>query len=141
MCAIFGWFREASVCASRLNRASRSASLANTIRQDFERDVTIQFRVAGAVNHTHPAFANLRNDFVGAESGSRGEAHCSGWRDYNEGTTKPDGGATAEVGQRPRPILPRSLQRPTGSTGGRAREKINKTGVRLWTACSTRKFV
>jgi hypothetical protein len=30
-------------------------------------------------------------------------------------------------------ILPRSFQRPRASTEGRAREKINKTGVRLWT--------
>jgi len=35
----------------------------------------------------------------------------------------------------PGPILPRSLQRPLASTEGSATEKINKTGVRLWTAC------
>jgi hypothetical protein len=38
------------------------------VREDFERDVTIQFRVAGAVDQPHPAFADLRNDFVDAES-------------------------------------------------------------------------
>jgi len=32
-----------------------------------------------------------------------------------------------------RDILPRSRQRPLASTEGRAREKINKTGVRFWT--------
>ena len=29
MCAMLGWFSAASVCASRVNRASRSGSLAN----------------------------------------------------------------------------------------------------------------
>ena len=76
MCAIFGWFRDASVCASRVNRASRSASLANSVRQDFERDVTIQFRVAGAVDHPHPALADLRDDFVDAESGAGSECQA-----------------------------------------------------------------
>jgi hypothetical protein len=33
-------------------------------------------------------------------------------------------------------ILPRSRHRPVASTEGRATEKINKTRVRLWTACS-----
>ena len=33
-------------------------------------------------------------------------------------------------------ILPRSLHRPLASTEGGATENINKTGVRLWTACS-----
>ena len=32
-----------------------------------------------------------------------------------------------------RPILPRSLHRPSGSTDGRLTENLNKTGVRLWT--------
>ena len=31
------------------------------------------------------------------------------------------------------PILPRSFQRPTASTGGSVTEKINEIGVRFWT--------
>ena len=38
------------------------------VRQNLERDVTIEFRVAGAVDLPHPALADLRNDFVDAES-------------------------------------------------------------------------
>ena len=68
MCAMFGWFSEASVCASRVNRASRSGSSANSVRQDLERDVAIQLRVAGAIDLPHPALANLGNDFVDAEA-------------------------------------------------------------------------
>jgi hypothetical protein len=35
-----------------------------------------------------------------------------------------------------RPILPRSRHRPLASTEGSLIEKVNKTGVRLWTGCS-----
>ena len=42
--------------------------------QDFERDVTIQFRIASAVDLPHPALADMRNDFVDAEPG----AGCEG---------------------------------------------------------------
>jgi hypothetical protein len=35
--------------------------------------------------------------------------------------------------QNRRPILPRSLHLPLASTESRAREKLNKNGVRLWT--------
>ena len=41
-CAMFGWFSAASVCASRLNRASRSGSLANDIGQHLDRDVAVR---------------------------------------------------------------------------------------------------
>jgi Transcriptional regulatory protein, C terminal len=34
------------------------------------------------------------------------------------------------------PILPRSFHRPRASTDGSSTRKPNKTGVRLWTACS-----
>jgi hypothetical protein len=35
--------------------------------------------------------------------------------------------------RRPSGILPRSLHLPVAVTGGSLTEKINKTGVRLWT--------
>ena len=40
------------------------------VRQDFERDVTIQFRVAGAVDQPHPTLANVGDDLVDTESGA-----------------------------------------------------------------------
>ena len=43
------------------------------VRQDFERDVTIQLRVAGPVDLAHATFANLCRDFVDAEARAGGE--------------------------------------------------------------------
>ena len=43
--------------------------------QDFEGDVTIQLRVARAVDHPHPALADLRDDFIDAEAGAGCESH------------------------------------------------------------------
>jgi len=45
------------------------------VRQDFKGDVTIQFRVAGAVDQTHPALADLASDFIDAEPGAGCECH------------------------------------------------------------------
>ena len=73
MCAMFGWFSDASVCASRVNRASRSGSLAKRVGQDLERDIAIQLRVARAIDLSHAAFADRRGDFVDAEAGAGGE--------------------------------------------------------------------
>ena len=44
------------------------------------RDVAIQFRVAGAIYLAHPAFADLRGDFVDAEAGAGGKGQV--WRHY-----------------------------------------------------------
>ena len=44
---------EAGPCASRLNRASRSGSLREGRRQDLHRHVTIQLRIAGAIDLAH----------------------------------------------------------------------------------------
>jgi hypothetical protein len=44
-----------------------------SVRQDLERDIAIQFRVAGTVYLTHPASADRRGDFVDAEAGAGGE--------------------------------------------------------------------
>ena len=41
--AMFGWFRTARTCASRANRARRSASPAKSVRQNLQRDVAAEF--------------------------------------------------------------------------------------------------
>ena len=65
---MFGWFSEASICASRWNRARRSGSLANDVGQDLDRDVAIQLRVARAIDLAHAAGADRHDDFVRAEA-------------------------------------------------------------------------
>ena len=40
------------------------------VRQDLDRDVAIQLRVARAVDLAHAAFADRRDDFVDAEAGA-----------------------------------------------------------------------
>ena len=73
---MFGWLSAASVCASRLKRASRSGSFANESGQNFERDIAIESRVARAIDLAHSAFANLGRDFVDAETGAGDERQC-----------------------------------------------------------------
>ena len=42
------------------------------MREDFERDIAIQRRIACPVHQPHPAFANEGGDFVDAEAGTAG---------------------------------------------------------------------
>ena len=44
-------------------------------RQDLDRHVTLEPRVPGAIDLAHSAFANRREDFVGAQTGGGGERH------------------------------------------------------------------
>jgi hypothetical protein len=72
---MFGWFSEASNCASRLKRARRSGSAANSSgRKDLQRDIAIEPRIARAIL-AHPARADEGDDLVGAESSPRGKRH------------------------------------------------------------------
>ena len=41
--------------------------------QHLQRDVAIEFGVAGAIDLTHSAFADQRGDFVDAETGAGGK--------------------------------------------------------------------
>ena len=61
---MFGWFSEASVFASRVNRASRSGSSANAVGQHLDRDLAIELRVARAVHLAHAALAELGEDLM-----------------------------------------------------------------------------
>ena len=47
------------------------------IRQDLQRDVPIQLRVARAIHLPHAAFADLRADFVDAEAGAWGKGQSA----------------------------------------------------------------
>ena len=68
---MLGWLSDASVRASRSKRARRSGSSCEA-RQDFERDVAPQLRVARAIDLAHSAGADSAGDFIGAEPRARG---------------------------------------------------------------------
>ena len=74
---MFGWLSEASTCASRLKRASRSGSQREELGQDLQRDVAIELRVARAIDLAHAACAEGRDDLVGAEARAGGQRHQS----------------------------------------------------------------
>ena len=44
------------------------------VRQDLQRDIAIELRVAGPVDLAHAPFADLRGDFVDAEARAGGES-------------------------------------------------------------------
>jgi hypothetical protein len=47
------------------------------VRQELDRDITFQLGVACAIDLSHPAFAEQRSDFVGAELCATGDRHKS----------------------------------------------------------------
>ena len=49
-------------------------------RQDLDGDLALQLRVGRPIHLAHAAFADLRGDFVDAETGAGREGQ--GWRDY-----------------------------------------------------------
>ena len=55
MCAMLGWFSDASVWASRVKPGEPIGVAREEIRQHFNRDVAIQFRIAGAIDLAHAA--------------------------------------------------------------------------------------
>ena len=44
-------------------------------RENLDRDASVELRVASAVNFSHTAFSNWRDDLVGAEARSGFECH------------------------------------------------------------------
>ena len=73
-------------------RASRTrwctiVTLTATLWQHFQRYIAVQLGVAGFVHLAHPARANGRKEFVGAECG----AGLQGHRDYGKQDRQPDG--------------------------------------------------
>ena len=45
------------------------------IREDFQRDIAVQLGVAGAVDASYPAFANLGGDFLDTEASAARQGH------------------------------------------------------------------
>ena len=76
-----GWRRCSDGSATRAtarlrsNRASRSASVANEIREDFQGHVPAQLRVARAVDLAHAADANRRDDLIRTQASTGGQPH------------------------------------------------------------------
>ena len=50
------------------------------VGQDLDRDLAAERRVRRPIDLPHPAFADLRGDFVDAEARAGSEGH--GWREY-----------------------------------------------------------
>ena len=48
------------------------------LRKDFDRDVAVELGIAGAIDLAHAAFAQLRQDVVGARASSRSLRHPGG---------------------------------------------------------------
>ena len=55
------------------------AVLGKERRQDLERDLAVEARVAGPVHLAHPALANLGQDWVCADPVAGGKRHRSGY--------------------------------------------------------------
>ncbi len=73
---MFGWLSEASSCASRLKRASRSGSSGEEFGQDFQRDVATELRVARAIDLAHPACAEAGQNLVAADLSAAERPAC-----------------------------------------------------------------
>ena len=54
------------------------AGARHVVVQDLDRDLTFQLRVCRAIDLPHPAFANLRGDFVYAETSTGGKGQVAG---------------------------------------------------------------
>ena len=72
---MFGWFRAAAARASCSKRPRRSGVVGEGLRQDLDRHVPSEPRVAGAVDLAHPAGADQAEDLVGAEPCAGREWH------------------------------------------------------------------
>jgi len=65
-------------CLRLLHEATHAIVIAcNFSRQDLQRDFPIQFRVLRQIHFAHAALADLRADFVAAESAACGECRRS----------------------------------------------------------------
>jgi hypothetical protein len=61
------------------------------LQQDLDRDVAIQLRVVRAIHLAHPARADLRGDFIGAEAGTGGKGHGGRRGLYERGVANENG--------------------------------------------------
>ena len=47
----------------------------HSVGEDLDGDLSLEVGVGGAIDLAHPAHADLRGNFIRAESGARGEGH------------------------------------------------------------------
>ena len=75
MVTMCGWLSAATTWASRLEARQTVGVSRESVGKNLQRNITIQFRVACAVDLAHPAGAEHRDDFIRAEARSGGEGH------------------------------------------------------------------
>ena len=75
MVTMLGWFNADAARASWANRASRSASVAYSRRQELDGDVALQIEIAGAKDLAHPSGADAGEEFVVPETRADGGRH------------------------------------------------------------------
>src|SRR6478672_4667411 len=95
-----------------LESTQRTTVLRETLADDFYGDITVETRVPGTVNGSHPALPQEGQDLVRAESGPRNQNHDERLRCYS-GRSLDDGGRDLHL--RENRSLPRSalLRRPS----------------------------
>ncbi len=59
--------------------------------RDFQRHVSVEFRIPGSIHLPHAAFADLGGDAVGPEGGAGGQAHGRGQYSPGNGSRTPVG--------------------------------------------------
>jgi len=75
MMAIFAWFSDARVLASRSRRASRSASVRERVWQNLDRDLATKVGIRGAPHLAHAAHSDWGGDFIRADAAANSESH------------------------------------------------------------------
>ena len=61
---MLGWFRAEAACASRWKRARACAIFRDIVRQEFQRDETMEADVLGFVHHAHASAAEAFQDAI-----------------------------------------------------------------------------
>ncbi len=72
MAAMLGWLRLARICASRVNRESRSGVSREGVGEDLQRDLAVELRVGRLPDLAHAALAEQGGDVVVAEASAGG---------------------------------------------------------------------
>ena len=80
MIAMLGWFSEARTCASRSNRAIRSASAANASGRILMATSRSQARVARPIHFAHAAGPEGGEYLVRADTDADGKWHMREWQ-------------------------------------------------------------
>src|SRR5689334_15476697 len=68
--------RRSGLCL--LHKALHSIRVSSISRQNLQRNFAIELRVLRQIHLAHPALANLRTDFITAESGAGRSGHFHG---------------------------------------------------------------